>query len=108
MSREIEVMQSSGNVFADLDLPNPEERLAKAMLSRHISQAIRARRLTESQAARGLDTTPTRVADVVRGQLSRTSIDELFRFLRALGMNVRITVTPDAAGDADGHITVDP
>jgi hypothetical protein len=39
-------LTGSGNVFADIGLPNPEERLAKADLAIRISEAIRARRLT--------------------------------------------------------------
>jgi predicted XRE-type DNA-binding protein len=41
MNEEIKVQQSSGNIFADLDLPNPEERLIKAELARRISEIIR-------------------------------------------------------------------
>ncbi len=46
-----DVEASNGNVFADLGLPNPEERLPKAKLSILISRAIAARGLTEAQAA---------------------------------------------------------
>jgi len=34
------ITPSSGNVFADLGLPNPEERLAKAELARQINNII--------------------------------------------------------------------
>jgi hypothetical protein len=51
MSNRIEVEEGSGNVFADIGLPNPEERLAKADLAIRIDEAIRARRLTQSRAA---------------------------------------------------------
>jgi hypothetical protein len=47
MSNRIEVEEGSGNVFADIGLPNPEERLAKADLAIRIGEAIRARRLTK-------------------------------------------------------------
>ena len=33
MTKKIQVEESSGNVFADIGLPNPEERLAKAELA---------------------------------------------------------------------------
>jgi predicted XRE-type DNA-binding protein len=51
MSNRIEVEEGSGNVFADIGLPNPEERLAQADLAIRIGQAICARRLTQSRAA---------------------------------------------------------
>jgi len=51
MARAIEVEEGSGNVFADLGLPNPEERLAKAGLAFRIAGVIRARRLRLVQPA---------------------------------------------------------
>ncbi len=46
MPRKLRAEKSSGNVFADLALPNPEDRLAKASLAFRIAQAIRSRQLT--------------------------------------------------------------
>ena len=42
MSKKIEVEEGSGNVFADIGLPNPEDRLAKADLAIRITEAVRA------------------------------------------------------------------
>ena len=105
MRHETEVTKSCGNVFADLGLPDPEERLAKAMLSRHITHAIKAGGLTNAEAAGVLQTTPTEIVDVVRGRLSHISFDQLFRFLNALGMDVRITVSTASAGTGRGSVT---
>ncbi|HYR06646.1 MAG TPA: helix-turn-helix transcriptional regulator [Longimicrobium sp.] len=102
---DVEVYESSGNVFADLGLPDAEERLAKAMISRLIANAIRERGLTQSQAATLLGTTQPKVSALVRGQLAGFSMDRLFRFLTVLGMNVRVEV--DAAlADEPGHLLV--
>lgn len=94
MTDPIEVFESSGNVFADLGLPDAEERYAKAMISRLIAKAIEARGLTQAEAAELLNTTQPKVSAVVRGQLAGFSMDRLFRFLTALGMNVRVEVEP--------------
>lgn len=88
----IKVYESSGNVFADLGFPDAEERYAKAMISRLIARAIEARGLTQAEAAELLDTTQPKVSAVVRGRLAGFSMDRLFRFLTALGMNVRVDV----------------
>lgn len=100
-----EVHESSGNVFSDLDLPDAEERLAKAMISRLIARTIDGRGLTQVQAAELLGTTQPKISDVVRGQLAGFSMDRLFRFLTALGMNVHVEVGP---GDSEepGHLLV--
>jgi predicted XRE-type DNA-binding protein len=85
-----DVQESSGNVFADLGLPDAEERYAKAMISRAIANEIDARGLTTVQAAELLGTTQPKVSAVVRGQLSDVSMDCLFRFLTVLGMDVQV------------------
>ena len=44
-------VRSSGNIFADLGLPKPDDLLAKAELTAKIVEEIQRRRLTQSQAA---------------------------------------------------------
>jgi predicted XRE-type DNA-binding protein len=105
MTEPVEVHESSGNVFADLGLPDAEERYAKAMISRLIARAIAARGLTQAEAAELLGTTQPKVSAVVRGQLAGYSMDRLFRFLTALGMNVRVEVEPTEA-DEPGRLLV--
>jgi predicted XRE-type DNA-binding protein len=97
MSQVEQVHASSGNVFADLGLPDAEERFAKAVISQAIAREIEARALTQSEAAKLLGTTQPKVSDVVRGRLAGFSMDRLFRFLTALGMDVRVEVSPSSA-----------
>lgn len=106
MKKPVEVHESSGNVFADLDLPDAEERYAKAMISRRIAGEIAARGLTQVQAAELLGTTQPKVSEVVRGQLAGFSMERLFRFLTSLGMNVRVEVEPGASEAERGHLLV--
>ena len=107
MTRMIEVEESSGNVFADLGLPDPGERLAKALLSRGIAKAIKTRGLTQAQAATALGTTQPKVSDVVRGNLAGFTIDRLIRYLTALNMDVRIEVSPSASEGQTGQVQVE-
>lgn len=92
MTKDLKVTPSSGNVFADLGLPNAEELLAKAELVRQIGKAIDARGLTQKQAADVMGTTQPKVSDLLRGQLSGFSMDRLIRFLNALDRDVEIIV----------------
>jgi predicted XRE-type DNA-binding protein len=107
LSGRIEVEKSSGNVFADLGLPDAEERMTKALLSRAIVKAIKARGLTQIQAAAVLGTTQPKVSDVVRGNLAGFTIDRLIRYLTALNMDVRIAVSPSASAGQTGHVQVE-
>jgi len=52
---ELDYTVSSGNVFADLGLPNPEEALAKAELAHKIILLIRKKGLTQVQASKVLE-----------------------------------------------------
>lgn len=105
MSEIEQVRAGSGNVFADLGLPDAEERFAKAVISQAIGREIEARGLTQAEAAKLLGTTQPKVSDVVRGRLAGFSMDRLFRFLTALGMDVRVEVGPSSTR-APGRIRV--
>jgi predicted XRE-type DNA-binding protein len=93
----VEVETSSGNVFADLGLPNPEERLLKAQLSILINRAIAARGLTQSQAAALLGTDQAKVSLISSGRLAGFSAERLLRFLLTLDQDVTISVSPKPA-----------
>jgi predicted XRE-type DNA-binding protein len=106
MSEEIKVQVGSGNVFADLDLPNPEERLIKAELARRISEIIRQRALTQVEAAELLEIDQPKVSALTRGKLNGFSTTRLFRFLNALGSDVEIVVKPKPESRLTATITV--
>lgn len=92
MSDDLRVTNSSGNVFADLGLPNPEELLAKAELVRQIRSVANERGLTQDETAELLGTTQPKVSDLFRGKLSGFSMERLIRFLKALDRDVEIVV----------------
>jgi predicted XRE-type DNA-binding protein len=80
-------------VFADLGIPNAEEYMAKSQLAVQIFKIIKSRRLTQVSAARTLDISQPKVSALLNGRLDGFSTDRLFRFLNALGCDVRITVS---------------
>jgi len=87
-------VESSGNVFADLGLPNADEMLAKADLAIKIADILRRRRMTQMQAAAVLGVDQPKVSALIRGRLSGFSIERLLRFLLRLGADVSITIKP--------------
>ena len=76
-----EFTPSSGNVFADLNLPHADDLLAKAELAAKIIAEIQRRRLTQSQAAAILGIDQPKVSALKQGKLSGFSIERLMRFL---------------------------
>jgi predicted XRE-type DNA-binding protein len=93
MKQDANVRKSSGNVFADLRIPNPEQYLAKAELAATILQIVEARGLTQAAAGKLLGITQPKVSALLNGRLDGFSSDRLFRFLNALGCDVRITIS---------------
>ena len=76
---KIEVTASSGNVFADLGFPEPEEELAKAQLVMHIQQAIKRRRLTQVSAATLMGIDQPKVSALLNGRAANFSSERLMR-----------------------------
>lgn len=83
---------SSGNVFADLNLPQADDLLAKAELAAKIIAEIQRRRLTQSHAAAILGIDQPKVSALKQRKLSGFSIERLMRFLLVLGLDIEITV----------------
>lgn len=106
MGKRIQVEEGSGNVFVDIGLPNPEERLAKADLAIRIAQTIRARRLTQTRAAHILKIDQPKISHLLRGQLSGFSTERLMHFLTLLGRDIEITVKPTPRSRRQGRLRV--
>ena len=83
---------SSGNVFADLNLPRADDLLAKAELAAKIIAEIERRRLTQNQAAQILGIDQPKISALKQGKLSGFSIERLMRLLLLLGRDIEIKV----------------
>lgn len=94
----VPVEPSTGNVFADLALSDPEGLLAKAELVRRISALLTERGLTQAKAAKLLGVDQPKVSSLLKGKLDGFSTDRLFRFLNALGQDVEVNIRPAPQG----------
>ena len=88
------VTESSGNVFADLGLRNPEQELLKARLTLQIYRIIRERKMTQTEAAKVLGIKQPHVSLLASNRSGSFSVGRLIEFLTALGQDVQITVRP--------------
>lgn len=86
--------ESSGNVFADLGLPNPEQELLKARLTLQIHSIIKERGLTQTNAAKVLGIRQPQVSLLMRNRAGSFSVGRLMELLTALGQDVEIAVRP--------------
>jgi predicted XRE-type DNA-binding protein len=92
--RKIAVEEGSGNVFADIGLPNPEEALAKAEIARQVNRALAGRGLNQVQAGAVLKIAQPRVSDLARGRLGKFSLEKLLQFARLAGIDIEIRMRP--------------
>ena len=98
----IEIQRSSGNVFADLGLPNAEKLKIKTGLVIEIRKAMRRLELTQQEAAMRMGITQPKVSDMMRGDFSNLSERKLMDCLNRLGYDIEIKVKP--AARAVGHL----
>lgn len=105
-STDLRVTRGSGNVFADLGLPHPEERLAKAELARAIARVIQTRGLTQREAAALMGIDQPKVSHVLRGRLADFSTERLMGFLTGLGRDVEIVVKTAPRSRKQGRLRV--
>ena len=100
------VTPTSGNVFADIGLPDPDEELTKAQLASQIRQVVKRRRLTQVAAASLMAIDQPKVSALLNGRLGNFSSERLMRLLTALGQDVEITVKAKPRNRAHGRIRV--
>jgi predicted XRE-type DNA-binding protein len=92
--KKASITEGSGNVFADLGLPNADQELLKARLTLQIYRIIKDRGLTQTEAGKILGIPQPHVSALARNRSGNFSVGRLIDFLTALGQDVKITVTP--------------
>ena len=106
MIQSIAHENSSGNVFADIGLPNPEEHRLKAQLVVKIDSLLRERSLKQVAAAKLFGVTQPDISKMLRGDFRQFSLERLMRFLVALGQDVEIAVRPRQGPGAEARLHV--
>jgi len=93
-AKRIQAEEGSGNVFADLELPNAEQELLKARLTLQIYKIIKDRGLTQAKAGEILGIKQPHVSALMRNRSGMFSVERLMKFLTELGQDVEISVRP--------------
>ena len=100
------VVRSSGNVFADLGLPNAEEEKTKVRLAFEINRIIENRRLSQIAAARRLKINQPKILALSNYRLDGYSVERLMNFLTALDRDVEIVIRRKPRSGKMGRILV--
>ena len=104
-SRRSEVVESSGNVFADLGLPHTEIDMLKVNIALAISAAIEKRKLTQAKAAIIIGTDQAKVSSLSRGNLKGFTVERLITFLTRLGRDIEVNF-PKTTKASAGRIRI--
>ncbi len=89
---KVQVTPSSGNVFADLRLPNPEDKKTKVRLATEINQIIQDLKLSQTDAAQKLNINQPKISALSKYRLEGFSVERLMIFLTRLNRDVEIVI----------------
>jgi predicted XRE-type DNA-binding protein len=92
MKGKTRIIESSGNVFEDLLLENPQELTVKARMVLDLARLMRRERLTQKDVAARCKTDQPTISKVLRGRLDLVTLDRLVRWFADLGQDVEFTV----------------
>jgi predicted XRE-type DNA-binding protein len=92
MSADIPVHRGSGNVFADLGFDNSEEMQLRADLVQQMREIVARRKLTQMAAAELLGIKQPDLSALLRGRLTKYSLERLLKFMTILDRDVKIVV----------------
>jgi predicted XRE-type DNA-binding protein len=105
MSKHIEIEDSSGNVFADLGLPDANRLKIKSGLVIEITRAVRRLGLTQEEAGQRMGIPQPKVSGMMRGDFANLSERKLMECLNRLGYDIEIKVHP--AVEPIGRLTLE-
>ena len=89
----------SGNVFADLNLPDPDERQLRVQLALRLNDLLQAEGLTQAVAAKRLGIAKPHVSELKSYKLGRFSSERLLHYITLLNRDIDIFIRPRAASD---------
>jgi predicted XRE-type DNA-binding protein len=106
--RKTGVYEGSDNVFADLGLPNPEERLLKANIVSELYRLIKQRGLTQVRAAKLVGIHQPDLSLLLRGDFDDYSVERLMKMLTVFEQDIEIVMKPHGKAGEAGRITFKP
>jgi predicted XRE-type DNA-binding protein len=100
------VEKSSGNVYSDLGYRDGDAMLIKAQLVAKISEILRTRKLTQSDAASKLGLTQPKISALLKGNFRGISERRLLDCLTLLGRDVQIVIRPIPKSRRNGQLSI--
>ena len=87
----MKITQSSGNVYVDIGVAQPEAMLTKAQLAQRVGSIIVARKLTQREAAEIIGVPQPKLSNILRGQFRGVSEAKLMDCLLRMATTCRLS-----------------
>lgn len=101
-----DIVRGSGNVFADLGLPDAAERQAKLRLAYALNRVLDQLRLTQAEVAKVLGVGQPKVSALRRYKLAGFSVERLVTLLTAVDQDVEIVIKRKPRSRRTGRISI--
>jgi predicted XRE-type DNA-binding protein len=106
--QKILIEESSGNIFADLGLPDAGAHFLKAQIVAELFRFVSARKLSQAKAGELMGISQPEVSRLFKGHFREYSMERLMQFLVAFDRDVDIVVWPVAGRKRSGKIRFMP
>ena len=100
------ITRGSGNVFADLNFPDAEERQTKLRLAFALNTIMDEQGLTQAAAAERLGLNQPKVSALRNYRLEGFSVERLMSLLNALDQDIEIVIRAKPRSRAAARISV--
>jgi len=108
MTRKVKIEVGSGNIFADLGLPDAETHFLKAQIVSELYRLVGERGLTQAQVGKRIGISQPEVSRMFKGHFREYSVERLMEFLTSFDRDVEIVVRPHKKAGKTGRITFSP
>jgi predicted XRE-type DNA-binding protein len=105
MAQEAKIEAGSGNIFADLGLPDADTHFLKAQIVSEIYRLTNERNLTQTEAGKLMGITQPEVSRMFKGRFREYSVERLMGFLTGFDRDIEIVVKPHEKSGVGGRIT---
>ena len=102
---KVKVEKGSGNIFADLGLPDAERHFLKAQIVAEIYRLTNERKLTQAEAGKVMGISQPEVSRMFKGNFREYSVERLIGFLTVFDRDVEIVARPHKKSGKIGRVT---
>jgi len=103
--RKVRIEKGSGNIFADLGLPDADTHFLKAQIVAEIYRITNERKLTQTEAGKLMGISQPEVSRMFKGNFREYSVERLMGFLTTFDRDVEIVARPRKKSAKSGRIT---